>query len=80
MGEVPPTPLATLQRARDIGFEAGLRYIYLGNVAPGEAGEDTVCPGCAGAVIRRRGYQVPFNTLQDGRCPHCGRSIPGVWQ
>src|SRR3972149_1687756 len=55
MTAVPPTPLATLQRAREIGLEAGLHFVYLGNLAPGEGGGDTVCPGCAVPPIRRRG-------------------------
>ena len=42
----PPTPVATLRRARAIGLEAGLRYVYEGNV-PGEDGENTLCPNCA---------------------------------
>ena len=79
MAEVPPTPLATLERARELGLEAGLRHVYLGNLRPGEAGEDTVCPGCAVAVIRRRGHHVLANTLREGACPHCGQAIAGVW-
>ncbi len=80
MAEVPPTPLATLERAREIGLEAGLRYIYLGNLKPGEVAEDTVCPRCAVAVIRRRGHRVLANTLRAGGCPHCGQAIAGVWR
>lgn len=79
MAGAPPTPLAALQRAREIGLEEGLHYVYLGNLAPGEAGEDTVCPGCAVAVIRRRGYRVLSNAVREGQCPHCGQAIPGVW-
>jgi len=80
MTDVPPTPLATLQRAREIGLEAGLHFVYLGNLAPGEGGEDTVCPGCAVTLIRRRGYRVVSNLLRDGTCPHCEQAIPGVWR
>ena len=80
MAEVPPTPLATLERAREVGFEEGLRHVYLGNLRPGETGEDTVCPGCSVAVIRRRGHHVLANTLRDGACPHCGHAIAGVWR
>ncbi len=73
----PPTPVATLRRARELGLEAGLKFVYMGNV-PGE-GEDTLCPGCGQALIRRHGFYVLENKLQDGSCPRCGESIPGVW-
>ncbi len=73
----PPTPVATLRRAREIGLSAGLKYVYLGNV-PGE-GEDTHCPSCGAPLIRRHGFYVLKNRIQDGRCPDCGAEIPGVW-
>ncbi|MDD3748516.1 MAG: AmmeMemoRadiSam system radical SAM enzyme [Candidatus Bipolaricaulis anaerobius] len=75
--DLPPTPLETLRRARDIGREAGLRFVYLGNF-PGE-GEDTTCPSCGRLVIRRYGFQIVRNALLEGHCPHCGEAIPGVW-
>ena len=59
-----PTPLATLLRAREIGAEEGLRFVYLGNVDyPG--GEDTVCPECGAVAIARRG----FSSRVDGLAP-----------
>ena len=73
----PPTPVATLHRAREIGYQAGLRYVYEGNV-PGAGGEDTLCPGCHRPVIRRFGFQVLEQALQDGRCRFCGTAIDGV--
>jgi pyruvate formate lyase activating enzyme len=73
------TPIRSLLRARDIGREVGLRYIYLGNVPQEEGGEDTVCPGCGTAVIRRRGFSVVENRLQAGRCPNCSHFIMGRW-
>jgi pyruvate formate lyase activating enzyme len=73
----PPTPVATLAAARDIGAAAGLQYIYLGNV-PGSGGEDTRCPGCGGVVIHRRGFHVSENRLKDGCCPDCGESVHGI--
>ncbi|MCJ7753117.1 MAG: AmmeMemoRadiSam system radical SAM enzyme [Thermoanaerobaculales bacterium] len=76
--DLPPTPVATLERAWDIGRGAGLHYVYLGNV-PGHPGENTVCPGCGGIVIRRMGFQVLQNNLKDGACPGCHRRIPGLW-
>jgi pyruvate formate lyase activating enzyme len=72
--DLPPTPLATLRRAREIGREAGLHYVYLGNVSePG--GEDTLCPGCGTALVRRDGFSVAERSGQDGTCPSCGRPV-----
>ncbi len=75
--DLPPTPVATLRRAREIGLAAGLRYVYLGNV-PGE-GEDTLCPSCGRALVRRYGFRVLENRIADGHCPDCGEAIAGVW-
>jgi len=77
MTDVPPTSVATLQRAREIGLEEGLRYVYEGNV-PGEAGRDTVCPTCGSTLIRRSAFGVLADRIQDGRCPDCGTLIAGV--
>ncbi len=73
----PRTPLDTLSRAREIGFEAGLKYVYEGNI-PGE-GEDTSCPSCRKVLVRRTGFFVEQNIIKDGKCPYCSTSIPGVW-
>jgi pyruvate formate lyase activating enzyme len=81
MSDVPRTTVDTLLRAADIGAEAGLNYIYAGNL-PGrtENWEDTHCPGCQKTVIRRYGFQVIENRLgQDGACPDCHTKIPGRW-
>jgi pyruvate formate lyase activating enzyme len=70
-----------LLRAAEIGRNAGLRYIYAGNI-PGKVGglEDTRCPQCREIVIRRYGYLIEEYTLTpDGRCPHCACQIPGRW-
>jgi pyruvate formate lyase activating enzyme len=74
----PPTPVSTLERAGRIGKDAGLEFVYTGNV-PGHRGEDTLCPGCGHTLIRRRGFDVLSNRLRDGHCPECGRAIAGVW-
>ena len=69
-----------LERAAAFGREAGLRYVYAGNL-PGRVGglEDTRCPSCGATVVRRTGYRVTRYTLDAaGRCA-CGTSIPGVW-
>jgi pyruvate formate lyase activating enzyme len=73
-----PTPFATLQRAQEIGFEEGLRYVYLGNIQD-DKGQDTFCPNCGRLLIRRQGYWIAENNIREGRCPNCGASIAGVW-
>ena len=76
--DAPITPVDTLARARQIGLDAGLRYVYQGNV-PGE-GEDTVCWNCRLTVIERVGFFVKENWLKDGHCGYCGVVIDGVWK
>jgi len=73
----PPTPAATLRRAREIGMEDGLHYVYEGNV-PGEEGENTYCCVCGALLIERYGLTLTRNRLQDGKCPECGAKIDGV--
>nr|MBC7245389.1 AmmeMemoRadiSam system radical SAM enzyme [Chloroflexota bacterium] len=78
MHNVGPTPLSTLHRAREIGLQAGLRYVYEGNV-PGSEGENTYCYNCHNLLIRRFGFNVLANlVLPDSKCPHCGTTIDGV--
>jgi pyruvate formate lyase activating enzyme len=76
---VLPTPVATLERARQIGLDAGLRYVYLGNV-PGHPGENTYCPSCGELLIERSGHQIMLWALRNGRCPRCSQKIPIVGQ
>jgi len=72
------TPLSTLHRARDIGLQAGLRYVYEGNV-PGSEGENTYCYNCHHLLIRRYGFGVLENhILPESKCPYCGATIDGV--
>ena len=77
MRNKPPTPPATLQSAYDAGKKAGLRFVYIGNVA-GES--NTLCPNCKEILIRRSGYQTGLVRLQDGKCEYCHYPIPGVWK
>jgi pyruvate formate lyase activating enzyme len=74
----PPTPLETLERAWHIGKEAGLQFVYAGNVA-GHRFDNTYCPSCGRLLIRRRGFAVVENTLESGRCPQCREPVVGVW-
>jgi pyruvate formate lyase activating enzyme len=73
----PVTPLETLKRASRIGFDAGLRYVYEGNI-PGE-GEDTLCWSCRKTLIKRIGFSVRESLIKDGKCKFCGVPIAGVW-
>jgi pyruvate formate lyase activating enzyme len=80
--ENPPTSAADLQKAADIAQEAGLRYVYAGNL-PGRVGslEDTHCPGCGSTLIKRRGYTITgYAITEDGKCPQCAQGIAGFWR
>lgn len=75
------TSVSDLLRAAEIGAEAGLRFVYAGNL-PGQTGEweNTRCPGCGETLVRRRGFRVLENrVLTDGSCPRCARLLPGIW-
>jgi len=71
-----PTPLSSLERAAQIGRAAGLRYIYLGNVARSKL-ESTFCYNCGRLLIERLGYTIAANHIIDGHCPDCGAKIAG---
>jgi pyruvate formate lyase activating enzyme len=77
----PRTRVDHLLRAYDLGREAGLRYVYPGNL-PGMVGdlENTSCPSCGGLLIAREGFLVLRNRMHRGQCPDCGTAIPGVWE
>ncbi len=75
----PSTPLSTLLRAYEIGKEAGLHYVYVGNVLAPEK-ETTYCPVCGAPVIRRYGYHVETLWKEPGVCPSCGHRLAGVWR
>lgn len=75
---LPPTPVATLERAREVAMRKGIRFAYVGNV-PGHPGNHTYCPGCGKVVIGRSGFFVTENHLEAGRCRSCRRVIPRVW-
>ena len=81
MGEPPATRAQGLLTAAEIGEEAGLNFVYAGNL-PGKVGslEDTHCPHCHTTLIRRQGYVIlDYRITAQGTCPDCGRSVPGVW-
>jgi pyruvate formate lyase activating enzyme len=73
----PRTPPETLHRARAVAREAGLHYVYEGNIFSDAA--STNCPACGALLIRRSWHDVLESRLQRGACPDCGEAIPGVW-
>ena len=75
---IPSTPVATIRRARDLGYDAGLQYVYTGNIY-GDDGENTFCHSCNSLLINRTGFFVSENGIQNNRCPNCGKEIPGRW-
>ena len=75
---LPPTPIETVVRARDVAREEGLKYVYVGNI-PAGAGDSTYSPKTGQIVIERKGYFVVRNDLADGVAPD-GEVIPGVWK
>jgi pyruvate formate lyase activating enzyme len=77
---LPATPVATLEQAHKIARDAGINYVYVGNV-PMHAANHTYCPKCSTMLIRRLGYVVRENVLTDqGACPKCGTKVPGVFK
>ncbi len=78
MMDRPATPVSILRKAREIGLNEGLRFVYEGNI-PGEGGENTYCPACGEEIIARYGFSIMENRLKDGKCPKCGEKIEGIW-
>jgi pyruvate formate lyase activating enzyme len=74
-----PTPLANLTEAATRAKQAGLHYVYMGNV-PGAEGSNTLCPHDGELLVERRGFHVVRNRLDGGCCPRCGGRIAGVFQ
>jgi pyruvate formate lyase activating enzyme len=81
MTDPPNTTVDNLIRAAEIGHEAGLRYVYAGNL-PGRVGqyEHTFCPNCGEILIKRFGYVVlEYHITENGTCSKCGTTIAGEW-
>jgi len=77
MNDSEPTNNDTLQTAYDIGKQAGLNYVYVGNT-PGNRAESTYCPACGKILIERSGYTIVQNTIKDASCPYCKTKIKGI--
>lgn len=78
LSNMPPTPVETLDRARETAMAAGIRYVYIGN-SPGSMAENTFCHKCGKMIIKRSGYFILSNDIVDGKCKFCNADIPGVW-
>jgi len=76
---LPYTPVETLKKAIEIAKDAGIEYVYIGNI-PGHKYNSTFCPNCGRRLIYRIGFQVLTNHVDDNRCKFCGHEIPGVWR
>jgi len=79
MPHLAPTPVATLERAREIALARGMHYAYVGNV-PGHPGNHTYCPSCGKVVVKRDSFFVVDLHIEDDRCAFCRRKIAGVWR
>lgn len=79
MTHLPPTPLETLLKARQIALNEGLQHVYIGNIIHRES-SNTYCPSCKTLLIERYGYNILQNNISNGKCPKCHREIYGIWQ
>ncbi len=79
MKNLPPTPAATLDRAREIALAEGLQYVYIGNIMRPDSAT-TFCPQCKKALIRRQGYTIMENHVVHGKCEYCRAEVYGVWK
>lgn len=77
MTDYQPTPASTLKNAREIAFERGIKYCYVGNVHD-RAGQTTYCPNCKTVLIERDWHSVLVNKIENGNCPECNLKIVGV--
>ncbi len=71
-----PTPVDSLQKAREIGLNSGLNHVYAGNI-PGDEGENTYCPKCKKMIIKRWGFKILEHNMKNGACGFCNTGITG---
>ncbi|MBI5360067.1 MAG: AmmeMemoRadiSam system radical SAM enzyme [Planctomycetes bacterium] len=76
---LPVTPMETLETAAEAAEKAGLNYVYIGNVS-GNKKESTFCPKCKKNIVKRLGFAVLENHIDNGKCKFCSQRIPGVWE
>jgi pyruvate formate lyase activating enzyme len=78
LANLHPTPLATLEKAREIAVQSGLKYVYLGNV-PQSIHAHTYCPNCGKRLLERKGYSLGENRIKNSLCTYCKHKISGLW-
>ncbi len=76
--DIPPTPIETLEKAKETAVEAGLKFVYIGNIST-EKGSNTYCPNCRKLLVARSGFGIISDNIRRGRCSYCRQEIPGVW-
>jgi pyruvate formate lyase activating enzyme len=77
LAHLAPTPSEVLTQARDVAVAAGIRYVYIGNVA--DADSNTYCPSCRKVLVSRNGFWVSGTEVVNGACRYCGAKVPGIW-
>ncbi len=78
LSELPETPISTLEQAREIALESGIKYVYVTNL-PGHVANSTYCPNCGETLIARKGFDTVVINLKGGQCPSCKKGVSGVW-
>jgi pyruvate formate lyase activating enzyme len=78
LNRLPPTPVSTLTRFRNLAMKEGIHYVYVGNV-PLHEGANTYCHNCKKLLIERHGYYIPTYNMTGTRCKFCKTIIPGRW-
>lgn len=77
---LPPTPVNTLLRAREVARTAGLHFVYIGNVAGIPDAETTFCPNCKRAIVERDIYAIKAIRIENSKCAFCQAPVAGVWK
>ncbi len=79
MRDYPPTPISILKKARQIGVDKGLKYVYTGST-PSDDGENTYCYNCKKLLIERQGFSISKNHIKDNKCTNCKAKIDGIFK
>ncbi len=78
LANLPPTPVSTLDRARNTAMECGLNHVYIARVTGHEA-ENTFCPECREKIVSRIGFVIEEVHLENGKCAYCSNPVAGIW-
>ena len=76
---ITPTPVKTMERARNIALKLGLKYVYIGNL-PAHEGNGTYCPNCKKRLVHRTYRAILENNIENGKCKWCQYKISGIWE